>query len=1153
MAETETLEIKYLIEAQDKATATLDKINKSMGNLQTSMDEVDKAQKRVGKSSVGLGTQFKNIATSIDATVNTLKNFWDLLQGLDFKKIKRTLLILGFLLRLRGFSGLSDMILKAAKNVDVLEFQFDKLNSTIKKVQDEYGTFTGMLLEITGINALIGGLKSIVIEAGIVGAAFVALSATDKGLDIIVTSLLNIRYAVTSVGVAVSDFIGVRFPRAGNLAAKGFIVLDKATKGLTKTIYKASVGVSNFRKGTASIGGAFAKAATHTEILERGIFGLATRATLAAGGFSALGRVMLRSDSIMGKMAGITLIGLAVAFGGLALVIRQILLTVGQLIFDLGTKLVGAMQSSVQKMTKLKDATFTFGFVLKGLNRETDGAVGSLQEWNKVMGEFSTKTGYSLTIIQKSVSELTRFGESIGLTKEQMKELLPIIGDVAEANHKDLFTSTLAVVEALAGQTVMLGNMGISLNAHSKAVHDAAKAEGVHYSKLQDAGKAQVRYSALIKESAKIRGVAEASVNTMTGAIRRNETAHENLSLSIGEGAEIIERQYVSQVAWLTQMLQELTAPMLKVIGFLAALSGRFLQGAGIIIKFSFAIVLLTSSIGALNIVLKNVYISRFILQMTSSIFVTQKLALVMPQLAKTIQLVGAQVAATGLSLKTFAVASRVAFIAAAKAAWALVAPLALIAIKIGIVVGILYTVYKALQLIEEKTGIFSEMFDPIQKWWAASSVFEEMKELIVGVGQVIIEYFVKSVITTAQAIVYVVNGFLALKGIAIIVMSSMRDGWNSIKEASLDAWNAIIGGLVKIGDYVLTLVGGNDALAGSLETLKDKSVEVKKSVKGLTEAEKENLTGVVAQRLANEALIKTLGDVSQAMDSVSMKKDMSDPATDHEQALTLLEVFHTSRKEMEMMDAGERLAAKKLMNDRNFILIKRAFGQEAAYKLARETKIQLDEIKNLKTSEERQKKYQEIITGIAEKGRQGRKKINDKEIADQKRTDQAKITATQNFLQAGIMLAKENSKEQRALQIAAAVVNTYASGVRAMRDYPYPANLWVLGSTIAVGLATVAKMSKGGYFTGGVVGESGVGDKQTIQVNGGEAVYNKSQQRELYSMVQGNNNGGNSGVTEAINNLAAAIAGQDNVVQVDGREIARVVRNEVSGGFQLA
>lgn len=164
-------------------------------------------------------------------------------------------------------------------------------------------------------------------------------------------------------------------------------------------------------------------------------------------------------------------------------------------------------------------------------------------------------------------------------------------------------------------------------------------------------------------------------------------------------------------------------------------------------------------------------------------------------------------------------------------------------------------------------------------------------------------------------------------------------------------------------------------------------------------------------------------------------------------------------------------------------------------------------------------------------------------------------IQTTQNFLAAGLTLAKQGSAEQKALATANALISTYSAANQALKAPPGPPWSFALAaSTVAMGLANVAKINKESFATGGVVGGfSGASmgmDNTTANVRTGEMVLNGNQQRQLFDVANGK--GVSDDLAGEIRMLRMDMQTQPVVVQVDGIEIARAVRDSREEGFAI-
>jgi len=162
-----------------------------------------------------------------------------------------------------------------------------------------------------------------------------------------------------------------------------------------------------------------------------------------------------------------------------------------------------------------------------------------------------------------------------------------------------------------------------------------------------------------------------------------------------------------------------------------------------------------------------------------------------------------------------------------------------------------------------------------------------------------------------------------------------------------------------------------------------------------------------------------------------------------------------------------------------------------------------------------------------------------------QNKLEQQSLTTRLGYIQAFGNLASAVATDgsntqfliQKAAAIASSVVATQLAAAQALAVPPAP----------NVGLATTAKIMGGintaaiaataikGFANGGIIGATQGPDNQLATVRSGEMVLNADQQGKLFDAI----NKGNLG-------------GGDIIVQVDGREIARAVRDQSKQGFKF-
>jgi hypothetical protein len=184
------------------------------------------------------------------------------------------------------------------------------------------------------------------------------------------------------------------------------------------------------------------------------------------------------------------------------------------------------------------------------------------------------------------------------------------------------------------------------------------------------------------------------------------------------------------------------------------------------------------------------------------------------------------------------------------------------------------------------------------------------------------------------------------------------------------------------------------------------------------------------------------------------------------------------------------------------------------------------------------------------------------KEIADAKALiafervvqDQKNAITGQGFAFAAA-IAKDGSKEQFLIQKAGALAQVaiargLAIGAIPAQVAPIPdatplqvirgaaaAKLTAYANIqAALGAGVIAASAIKGFADGGIIGASMGPDNKVVSVREGEMVLNANQQEKLFSAI----NSGNLG-------------GGDVVINIDGREIIRVINNQIKSGARIA
>lgn len=257
-----------------------------------------------------------------------------------------------------------------------------------------------------------------------------------------------------------------------------------------------------------------------------------------------------------------------------------------------------------------------------------------------------------------------------------------------------------------------------------------------------------------------------------------------------------------------------------------------------------------------------------------------------------------------------------------------------------------------------------------------------------------------------------------------------------------------------------------------------------------------------------------------------------------------------------------------QLAEEERKLALKEIEGTQTEDDLLRLQEIELQKI-NIKADAEQEKI--DLIQDARERGLKSQelaakteleveKALTKQEIEEIKRRKALKeqvqasvLSSTSNFLQAGLTLAKEGSKAQQVLASADAIVNTYGAANKALNSgVPYPFNLVAMASSIAVGLANVAKINGASFansgFVGGMTGTSIGNDNTIVSARQGELFLNASDQKELLEGIRGNGNSSapSEDMMEAINRLSM----RPIEVMIDGVAVAKSVRDAKESGL---
>ena len=246
----------------------------------------------------------------------------------------------------------------------------------------------------------------------------------------------------------------------------------------------------------------------------------------------------------------------------------------------------------------------------------------------------------------------------------------------------------------------------------------------------------------------------------------------------------------------------------------------------------------------------------------------------------------------------------------------------------------------------------------------------------------------------------------------------------------------------------------------------------------------------------------------------------MNDMARQEAELQRILE-FETQKKELEFQLAEEKAG---LIEDR-------ALREAELSKIGKERELAFSQIANKNLVDNEKLKYQNLQNQA----------FAFKKFEDQ--TQKERVANLQSTFGQIATLSQSGNKTLASIGKSAAIANAtidgYAAVQKALASAPPPVNYALAAAVGTATAANVAKIAGVNFQEGGFVPPVGAtrgADNQLASIRTGEMVLNADQQKNLMNMI----NQGTMGSGEI-------------VIQIDGRTIAKAVRDQINNGFKLA
>lgn len=406
------------------------------------------------------------------------------------------------------------------------------------------------------------------------------------------------------------------------------------------------------------------------------------------------------------------------------------------------------------------------------------------------------------------------------------------------------------------------------------------------------------------------------------------------------------------------------------------------------------------------------------------------------------------------------------------------------------------------------------------------------------------------------SALQFLNNGFNGTINFVNFVISKIGDfiiGFKKLRIAASEFDTAI-------GDFLGADTSDSEARTKRLQT------EIKVIEKGQEQLLEKARQRVMTQDQINAAIQGTSDKIRSAIvneiESVKQKNaKIIESETKKTQKVKELKQSEVDAKKAADLADQEAQALKDVLEEERFQMKleknTERFGAERALEIEHQTRLaEIREGERVANQKRRELESKAEVKALKDQEKRNRDSFF--AIADyQKMSNKQRVQNLQGTLGTIATLSSSSNKTLfnigKAAAISTATIDGIAAVQKALASAPPPFNLALaalVGTATAANVAKIATSKPPAFANGGVVGgfqgATGGPDNVNITARRGEMFLNGPQQRQLFENI--NSGGGNSDLVSAINTLA----NRPVVIEIEGREIARAVRDERLAGFAV-
>jgi len=250
------------------------------------------------------------------------------------------------------------------------------------------------------------------------------------------------------------------------------------------------------------------------------------------------------------------------------------------------TNFVRTLQDISKESLKSAQSIDTLDNFIQNYNDVTLGAIGSTASWRGEIESLASELNITQTELNKSAQEIIAVASQYGFAESELQNLVRISAEYAKVNKKEVFPTTLAIVNALTGNSQAAQALGIKLNEASVSAFALKNGLAENFRELDDNQKAQIRYNKLLDQFTNISGIAQNVASGLADQQNALTVATERVSVAFGKGIANIENLQFATAA-ISSVAASLNETFVEVIGTVTALGARIVQVVSSVVLFT--------------------------------------------------------------------------------------------------------------------------------------------------------------------------------------------------------------------------------------------------------------------------------------------------------------------------------------------------------------------------------------------------------------------------------------------------------------------------------------------------------------------------------------------------------------------------------------